>query len=46
MDRKILTAVIVDDETFAVTNLSNLITSYCKSINIINTASNTNSAIK
>jgi two-component system LytT family response regulator len=45
-EKQILTAVIVDDENFAVKNLSNLITSYCSSIKITDTANNAEAAIQ
>jgi two-component system LytT family response regulator len=44
-DKQILSAIIVDDENFAVINLSNLLGSYCGSIKISGTANNANDAI-
>jgi two-component system LytT family response regulator len=44
-DKQILSAIIVDDENFAVINLSNLLGSYCASIKITGTANNANDAI-
>jgi two-component system LytT family response regulator len=46
MDKPVLSAMIVDDENFAVTNMSNLVTSYCSSLRITDTANSATAAIQ
>jgi len=45
MHKSTLSSIIVDDELFAISNLSNLITTYCPAICIIDTALNADQAI-
>lgn len=45
MNKIRLSAIVVDDEIFAVSNLCNLLTNYCHFINVIGTASNGTEAI-
>lgn len=46
MDKSTLSAILVDDEKYALTNLSNLIVTYCPFINVIDTANNVETALQ